>query len=250
MIQQSLDTKNNKQNLTISLIIPAYNEEKYIGQCLEYVLHNSDGHIDEIIVIDNASTDDTRKIAESYPNVKVVSEHNKWLTFARQRWYLESTGDILAFIDADTRMPAWWAKKIRHHFISQDIWFISWPYHYHDLPWYSQIGNRLYWRALGYPTYLLLWYLWVGGNFAIKRTVLDKVDGFDTKITFYGEDTDIARRASKHAKTKFTLKLIMPTSARRMAWEGTFKTAYNYITNFLSQAIFHKSATKEYKDFR
>jgi len=241
----------DKPCLTISLIIPAHNEEKYIWACLEYILRHADGHIHEIIVIDNASTDTTKKIAEQYPGVKVITEHTKGLTVARQRGYKESTGDILAFVDADTRMPAWWAKLIKDHFEwSQNIWFVSGPYHYYDLPWYKQIGNWLYWRMLWYPTYLLTWYLWVGGNFAIKRSVLDTIDGFDTNIVFYGEDTDIARRASKCCTTKFTLHLVMPTSARRFVGEGLIKTGYTYVVNFLSQAIFHRSATKTYKDFR
>ena len=242
---------DDKPYLTISLIVPAHNEEKYIWTCLEHILRHADGHIHEIIVIDNASTDDTKKIAEQYPGVRVITEHTKWLTHARQRWYKEATGDVLAFVDADTRMPKWWAKLLKQHFeSSNDIWFVSWPYHYYDLPWYKQIGNRLYRRLLWYPSYLLIWYLWVGGNFAIKKSVLDTIDWFDTKIVFYGEDTDIARRAAKCSTTKFTLRLVMPTSARRFVWEGMLKTAYTYITNFLSQVLFHKSATKTYKDFR
>ena len=243
--------KTDKPYLTISLIIPAHNEEKYIWACLEHILRYADGHIHEVIVIDNASTDTTKQIAEQYPGVRVITEHTKWLTFARQRWYKEATGDVLAFVDADTHMPKWWAKLLKHHFeSSENIWFVSGPYHYYDLPWYKQIGNRLYRRILGYPTYLLTWYLWVGGNFAIKKSVLDMIDGFDTKIVFYGEDTDIARRAAKCSTTKFTLRLVMPTSARRFVGEWMFKTGYIYITNFLSQAIFHRSATKDYKDFR
>ena len=249
--QSSSPTQQDTPYLTISLVVPAHNEEKYIWACLEYILRHADGHIHEIIVIDNASTDNTKKIAEQYPGVRVITEHTKWLTFARQRGYRESTGDILAFVDADTHMPAWWAKKIRQHFASnENIWFISGPYHYYDLPWYKQIGNRLYWRILWYPSYLLIWYLWVGGNFAIKKSVLDKIDGFDTKIVFYGEDTDIARRAAQCCTAKFTLQLVMPTSARRFVGEGMLKSAYTYVGNFLSQAIFHKSATKHYKDFR
>jgi len=249
MIQQWSDTKDEKK-LTISLVIPAYNEEQYIWQCLEYVLKNADGYIDEIIVIDNASTDNTKKIAETYPGVRVITENNKWLTFARQRWYLESKWDILAFVDADTHMPKWWAKLIKHYFESNNkIWFLSGPYNYYDLNRYK-LGNRLYRRILGYPSYLIFWYLWVGGNFAIKRTVLEKINWFDTKILFYGEDTDIARRASKCCKAKFSLRLVMYTSARRFAWQGVIRTTYIYLINFISQAIFGKSVVKKYKDFR
>ena len=250
MIQPSSDAKDNRGKLTISLIIPAYNEEKYIWPCLEYVFHNTEGHINEIIVIDNASTDNTRKIVETYPGVKIVTEYKKWLVFARDRGHKESTGDILAFIDADTRMPKWRAKKLRHHFESRDdIWFVSGPYRYYDLHRYGRLVNRIY-RKIGYLTYLLTWYLWVGGNFAIRRTVLDKIHGFDTTIVFYGEDTDIARRAAKQSKTKFVLRLAMPTSARRFKWEGMIKTGYIYVINFFSQVLFHKPVTKTYKDLR
>jgi glycosyltransferase involved in cell wall biosynthesis len=68
---------HNQQKMTISLIIPAYNEEKYIGSCIEYALRHAHDHVDEIIVIDNASTDNTKKIAESYPGVRVITEHKK-----------------------------------------------------------------------------------------------------------------------------------------------------------------------------
>lgn len=242
---------HNQHKMTISLIIPAYNEEKYIWQCIEYALRHAHDHVDEIIVIDNASTDNTRKIAESYPGVRVVTEHKKWLTVARQRGYTEAKHDILAFVDSDTRIPEGWAKKMKKHFESDHtIWFVSGPYSYYDLPWHKQIGNRLYRRLLGYPSYLLTGYLWVGGNFAIKKSVLDTINGFDTNIVFYGEDTDIARRAAKVSKAKFSLNIVMPTSARRFVGEGMIKTWYVYVINFLSQAIFHKSATKTYKDFR
>ena len=73
MTQQSSWDKKH----TITLIIPAHNEEKYIWPCLEHIIANANEHIDEIIVIDNASTDATKKIAESYPGVKVVTEHSK-----------------------------------------------------------------------------------------------------------------------------------------------------------------------------
>jgi glycosyltransferase involved in cell wall biosynthesis len=62
------------ENPTISLIIPAYNEEKYISTCLDYAIKNSNGKLLEIIVVDNASTDNTKKIASNYPNVRVVYE--------------------------------------------------------------------------------------------------------------------------------------------------------------------------------
>ena len=65
--------------MKVSLIIPAYNEEKYIGSCLDYAIKNSHGWFHEIIVIDNNCTDRTKEIAEGYPGVRVVQEPKKAL---------------------------------------------------------------------------------------------------------------------------------------------------------------------------
>lgn len=239
----------------LSLIIPAYNEEKYIGPCLDFALKNAEGLIGEIIVVDNASSDKTYEIAATYakenPLVKVVKEPKKWLTKARQRGYEESSWDILAYIDADTQMPLWWTKKVLKQFEdNQKVWLVSWPYEYYDLPKYQQFTNWLYTRIFSYPTYLFVWYVVRGGNFAIRRSVLEKIKGFDIHISFYGEDTDLARRAHKYCKIKFILNIAMPTSGRRFAWQGVLKTTWIYLINFLSQVIRHKPATTTYEDYR
>jgi GT2 family glycosyltransferase len=84
----------------------------------------------------------------------------------------------------------------------------------------------------------------------MRKTVLEKMGGFDTRISFYGEDTDTARRASKFGKVKFNHKFFIHTSGRRFAGQGLAKTAWLYIINFLSNVAFGKAATKEYVDYR
>ncbi len=238
-----------------SLIIPAYNEEKYIWSCLDFVLKNHENLIDEVIVIDNASTDKTYDIvfeyAKKHPIIRIVKEPQKWLTKARQRWYQEAKWDILGYIDADTRMHKWWASKMLKVFQSDEkIWLISGPYSYYDIPKLQQFTNWLYCRVISYPTYLFVWYVARWGNFAIKKSILDKINGFDTTIAFYGEDTDVARRASKVCKTTFILNLSISTSWRRFVGQWVMKTSWIYIVNYLSQVIRHKPASSTYKDFR
>ncbi len=94
------------QRPTISLIIPAYNEEDYLPACLDAVMANLAGKVHEIIVVDNNSTDRTRDVVERYPAVTYLFEPEKGITRARQSGYRASTGDILAFVDADTRPRA------------------------------------------------------------------------------------------------------------------------------------------------
>lgn len=237
-------------SLKTSLIIPAFNEEKNIEACLMQAIKNSKSKFHEIIVIDNASTDRTGEIAGAVQGVRVVHEQHKGITRARQRGYLEATGDILAFVDADTRMQSGWIEQIELHFKRREIVCLSGPYKYFDLAQWQQSVVWLYWHILGYPTYLATGYMAVGGNFAIRKDTLDKMNGFDTSIEFYGEDTNTARRASKFGKVIFSLSFIMPTSGRRLAKEGFLKIGYIYISNFISEVVFKKPSHSKYSDIR
>jgi len=235
----------------ISLVIPAYNEEKYIGECLDSVFDNSNNLLSEIIVVDNASTDNTKLIAEKRKNVKVICELEKGVMKARQRGYLESTGDIVVFLDADTKMTKGWLDNIVKVFDEdEDISCISGPYIYYDLPKYVQYLAKVYTYVLIMPAYWVMGYMSIFGNFAIRREVLEKMNGLDVSIDFYGDDVNTARRASKFGKVKFIPDHCVYSSGRRIMYQGMVDISKEYITNFLSEAILHKPFSTKHKDFR
>ena len=91
-----------KSDLRFSVIIPAYNAERYIAQAIESCLNQTYAP-HEIIVVDDASTDGTVAIAESFPPpVRVISlTENAGAAVARNRGVQASTGDWIAFLDAD-----------------------------------------------------------------------------------------------------------------------------------------------------
>lgn len=233
---------------SISIIISAYNEEKYIWACLESILQNAGPEVLEIIVIDNASTDKTKIIAQSY-GIKVIQEDKQGVSFARQRWFQESSGDIIAFLDADTRMPKGWTMKVSTFFLEERVSFVSWPYFYYDLRLYENV--IFYISPLSYLCTFIIWPIGVGGNMAIRRSTLVQVGGFDTSIQFYGDDTDIARRMAKVGKAIFSPRLVMPTSGRRLKHLGVFRTYIIYFVNYLSVSLFHRVYhNEEEKKFR
>jgi glycosyltransferase involved in cell wall biosynthesis len=236
--------------MKISLIIPAHNEEKYIGRCLESAIKNSDNKFHEIIVVDNVCTDKTQQIVSKFPSVTLVKENKKGTSAARHAGYKAASGDILAFIDADTRMSKGWVEKIEREFNKNPkLACMSGPYTYYDVSPVENFFIRTYWplyTAAGAVTECIV----IGGNFAIRKSILDKMQGFDTSIEFYGDDTDVARRASQFGTVYFNPFFVMPTSARRFKSQGLVKTASLYVLNFFSQALLHKSATKKHKDIR
>lgn len=240
--------------MRLSIIVPAYNEEKYISACLEHIradVQRTTIGGAEVLVVDNASTDRTAEIASSFPNVRVVPESRKGLTRARQAALRAARGEILAFVDADTRMPPGWIQRVLDSFdVDPKLVCISGPYVYYDAPAINRIFVRLYWGLLALPTYWITRYMAVGGNFAAKKSALIEIGGFDTDIEFYGEDTNIARRLSAAGKVKFSMRLPMPTSFRRLKAEGLWGTALTYVANFLSEVVLKRPVTRSYRDIR
>jgi len=236
--------------MKISLVIPAYNEEKYIGACLESVRRHGAGLL-EVIVINNASTDKTEEVARAFGGVRVVAEPEKGLTKARQRGLTEARGDIIAFIDADTKMPEGWVEKVTQAFAGDErAVCVSGPYIYYDLSPVRRLAVWYYYSLLALPAYFFTGYMITGGNFAAKKSALEAVGGFDPAISFYGEDTDIARRLHAVGKVTFLRRLSMPTSARRFHGEGLWQTALKYMANFFSMAVVKKPLTHTYSDIR
>ncbi|MEI8361421.1 MAG: glycosyltransferase family 2 protein [bacterium] len=235
----------------LSIVIPAYNEELYLGECIEAVLSCiTDNNMNdiEVIVVNNASTDATEKIAKSYLEVILVNELKKGLTNARQAGYLASTGELIANIDADTLMAQGWIEKVLAEFENnKKLVALSGPYIYYDKSAIFNTGVWLYY-LVGYYIHLVNQYVFrigamlQGGNFVLRRSALEKIGGYNLAVQFYGEDTDIASRIFKIGDVKFLFTLPMRTSGRRLSQEGVVKTAYKYIINFLSIILLHKPA--------
>ncbi|MEX0853314.1 MAG: glycosyltransferase family A protein [Bauldia sp.] len=237
--------------MRISLIIPAYNEEAYLGGCLDSILAHAKGRLHEIIVVDNASTDGTSAIAASRPGVRVVHEPEKGLLFARQRGYLEATGEYVAYLDADTRMPPGWVDRVESAFSSRpDAVSLSGPARYWDgSPWRRWILDAAWWLVAP-PGYWLTGYMIYGANFVVRRSALDAIGGFDRSVEFYGEDTTLARSLSRHGKVLFRLRFFIYSSARRFAGEGMLRSFLVYFLNFVWPALFGRPFTGRHKDVR
>jgi len=97
----------------ISAIIPAYNEENFIKDCLESLLNQDlDKNFYEIIVVNNASTDKTAEIVKKYP-VKLYYQPKRSVVIARQTGVDKSKGKIIVSADADTTYPRHFLSEIK-----------------------------------------------------------------------------------------------------------------------------------------
>ena len=98
--------------MMISFVIPCYNEEKYIKDCIRSIKEEASKSLlsYEIIVVDNNCTDNTADIAFQ-EGVIVVPENQKGVVFARQKGYEIAMYDLIANIDADSRLCEGWVES-------------------------------------------------------------------------------------------------------------------------------------------
>src|ERR1700722_10475952 len=102
----------NECIMKLSFVIPARNEEHYIGKCLESIFKAIGDREDiEVIVVDNGSTDATQNVVKTFPKAKLVYEPTPGTSRARESGFRASTGTLVAFLDADTLLPDDWIAK-------------------------------------------------------------------------------------------------------------------------------------------
>jgi glycosyltransferase involved in cell wall biosynthesis len=184
----------------ISVIIPAYNEERYLPRTLEH-LHRAkdevgashDAHV-EIIVVDNASTDRTADIAmASGARVVPVPEHN--IARVRNAGALAASGDLFVFLDADTLIPDTLLSRIAG--VMDDPTCLGGAVDIDHRPARSSI--RVYlglWRLIGRISGMAQ-----GATQFCRRDTFAALGGYDETI-YMGEDVDFYWRLGKFAKAR------------------------------------------------
>ncbi len=242
--------------MTISVIVCAHNEARWIAACL-HSLRAQSRLPDEILVIDNASTDETRAAAEQIPGVRVVAEPRKGLVRAREAGRRAAAGDLLVYLDADCRAPLTWLERIERRF-SRDRGLIalSGPYRYYDWDAWGRALIRVYDFTLAPATQLLVKHvlrlgtIFYGGNFAVRRDALDRIGGFDVSIDFHGEDTNLGRRLFAIGKVALCHDCYLHTSARRYVVMGKGAVFRLYVRNFTSELLHHRPKDVSHRDVR
>ncbi len=121
-----------QKHMRVSLVIPAYNEEHHLRACLESIAAQ-EVRPHEVIVVDNASTDQTANIARSYDFVKLVTEKRQGVVFARDSGFNAATGDIIGRIDSDTLLPPSWVGDVQTLFEDTEFDAVSGRVRYHDV---------------------------------------------------------------------------------------------------------------------
>jgi glycosyltransferase involved in cell wall biosynthesis len=106
------------KKLTLSIVIPVFNEEDHLADCLDSIAAQGEAP-DEVIVVDNNSIDASVEVAKRYPFVKLLHEPNQHQAFAQKTGFDQAKGEILGRIDADTVLPENWTQRVKQYFASE-----------------------------------------------------------------------------------------------------------------------------------
>lgn len=178
-------------SVRVSIVIPAYNAEKTLDECLTACLNQSYPEI-EVIVVDDDSFDRTREIAERH-GVRYLWQRNAGPAAARNRGANAATGDIVAFTDADcVPRPDWVAQLVQH--FDEGIASVGGTY---DIANPDRLLARMvHEEIMRRHAHLDGEVDFLGSfNLAVRSDVFREVGGFDPFFTAAsGEDNDLAYR--------------------------------------------------------
>jgi GT2 family glycosyltransferase len=176
---------------------------------------------------------------------------------ARERGRQEATGDLLVYVDADCRAPQTWLERVERRFAADaSLLALSGNYRFYDWDWWGRTLLRAYDFTLGPATHVLVKYVmrvgvvFYGGNFAVRKSALDMIGGFDTTIEFHGEDTNLGRRLFGVGRVELRYDCYIYTSARRYNAMGKGAVFRLYVRNFVSELLHHRPKDTAHLDIR
>lgn len=197
-----------------SVVIPAFNEVRFLGDCLDSIAKQDFGGPVEIIVVDNNSTDGTADLATSR-GAKVTHEPTPGVCSARQCGTLAARGEIVVSTDADTVYDEGWLSRIDRAFRADPaLVAVAGPCQFVDAPvWGRMYSWALFWlvevlnRFTGRVRYA------TATNIAFLRSAWP---GYDVSATQGGDELDLLRKLRTRGGVAFDRGNPVFTSSRRL----------------------------------
>jgi len=221
----------------VTVIIPAFNEEKFLPKTLQYLSLISTNYTVEIIGVNNASTDETRKLMELY-GLRIIDEPRKGLTHARATGIRHARGEIIIQLDADTIVPSTWIDEHVQHFEDSDIVGVSAMSSIngvHPLVHAWCTGSKIFRGLIGEKRQILYG---IGPNLSYRKsTALSMIKNYEsyrlrpedrhmiellkkcgTVIQTNGPAIDVKTSGRRYASLRSAIRLIGGSIARKIFW--------------------------------
>lgn len=220
---------NEAARPTISVVIPALNEELYLARCLDSLRLQSYRSF-EVIVVDNGSTDATAAIARA-AGVRVVKAPKRGVCAARQAGTTAARGQFIVSTDADTVFKTDWLSQIASAFTDPEVVAVAGPPRFEAAP----IWGRLYPRILFGS--VELWHrltgsLWYASacNLAFRKSAWQC---YNTDLTQGGDEFALLRQFRGHGRSVYLGRNFVWTSSRRIKKGFLYNVCVTCFTYYL-----------------
>ncbi|MDD1725148.1 MAG: glycosyltransferase [Methanospirillum sp.] len=222
----------------ISVIIPAYNEEKRIERSLSALCSQTvpRDHY-EIIVVDGGSHDKTREIATQYADQVFIQESAR-VAGARNDGFNRSQFDLVATTDADSIVAENWVESVIKSFSDPNVVLSFGPVTSIEKTPENRRYSLLFNGLMKLGAYSRLYYYTLGCNTAFRKDALKRAGMY--RILDAGDDLEIAVRMRKEGKVKFAPDMKVGFDFRRYDEFGFWKTIYEWYYIVLQGGISDK----------
>lgn len=205
----------------ISIVIPTFNEEKYIEACLVSLDKQTlPRESYEVIIVDGNSLDSTKEIAKDYAD-RIIEHKSEGVGGARNDGVMVSKGEIIATTDADTILPRDWLERILKHFENRNVVGVSGP----SLPIENGFKSSIAFKWMGFNQKLnnIFGMQGMNGfNSAFRKKDFFAVGGY--RGIPYCDDSEIMFRLRNVGKIIYDPDLSVAVSTRRFEQDGYLKT--------------------------
>jgi glycosyltransferase involved in cell wall biosynthesis len=214
-----------------SVVVPALDEQAYLGACLASLAAQDYPAWFEIIVVDNDSTDDTAVVAAA-AGATVVFEPERGVCQARQRGTETARGEIIISADADTTFPPGWLSGIDLAFARHPgAVAVAGPCQFVGGPWWGLLYGKLLFGTVSVVKRATGKVLYVSAtNIAFRRSAWT---GYDTRLTQGGDELDLLRRLQAVGEVVFDATNPTRTSSRRLEQGLLYNTAVTFFYYYL-----------------
>ncbi len=226
----------------VSIVIPAYNEQRCIEKCLFSLLESQQTtKVNyEVILVDNQCTDKTVELAQQFKeamNLKIVSEAKQGRGPARARGFREAKGQIILSGDADTIFYKDWIETLVRE-IKDEVVAVTTSCKIVDRSALTNLVFNLSQPKLMVVYRLVFGHYWLSGySFGILKSVYEDSGRFNSSLHGH-EDLDLSFRVAKMGKIKFINKPVI-FSGRRFK-NGLLFGVYDYIQTFIEAFVLRK----------
>ncbi len=225
------------KNVTVSVIIPTYNEGLYIGKLLGSLKGQTSKDF-EAIVADWNSADNTIDIASSY-GVRILRAKRRGVAAGRNEGAKAAKGPLLLFLDADTVVPPDFIESVERLFSDNSTVGMTCRF--------TCIDSKITYKLLYKMADVLLLLSWglnifpyhVGFCCAFRKDAFFRAGRFREDMA-HSEDVDFSRRISAVGEVQLMNKMIL-TSARRLEKEGSLMLCARYVRNAIGMIMFKRA---------